>query len=376
MRKLVYLDNAATTKIDEQVAKYINDNLNNYYANPSSNHSLGRSSRYLLEKSRMDIAKILNVKNDDIYFTHNATEANNIVINNFFYHLDVDTIITTKIEHPSVFNPIDSISKNKNNIDVKYLTLDKNGNIDIKELESNLKKSKKPAVSIMHANNEIANINDIKQIAILCKQNGGLFHSDMVQTIGHYDIDLSDIGLDFACFSPHKFHGPKGVGVLYKNDNININPIAYGGNQEKNIIPGTENIHAISAAALSLKIALDRLEQDKKHILNIKRYFISKLQDNFSKDIYFSGNCCRLEDSLYNMVNVSFPNKISLDFLLDINNIAVSKGSVCNLQKYSKVIACIDENYQNRSNIRFSFSRYNKIDEIDYVIEVLKKIFY
>tara|TARA_B100000902_G_scaffold389592_1_gene437002 strand:- start:3986 stop:5122 length:1137 start_codon:yes stop_codon:yes gene_type:complete len=376
MKKRVYLDNAATTQIDKSIIDLMLNLMNNDYGNPSSQHSLGRTTRSIIETSRKSISSILNTSPGNIFFTSGGTEADNMAIKCGIYNYDIKHAITTRTAHHAVLYPLEDLAK-KGDIELSYVDVNSNGEVCLDNLDQILKNKPRSFVSIMHANNEIGTIQDIKKIGDVCSQYDAIFHSDTVQTVGHYLIDLIDINVHFITASAHKFHGPKGIGFLYISDNISVDPLILGGSQERNMRAGTENLYGIAGMSKAMEIAYSNLTEDKKYISSVKGYMITELEKNI-KGIEFFGNSNKLDDSLYTVLSCKFPenkNSEMLLFNLDINGISCSGGSACTsgTNKGSHVLKIIDPK-NNRQGIRFSFSKYNTKDDIDYVINKLKTL--
>jgi cysteine desulfurase len=269
----IYFDNAATTRIDSSVLKTISTVMQDNYGNPSSTHSFGRSSRTIVEKARKSIAEEFNVSTSEIFFTSGGTESDNMVLISAVRDLKVETIITSKVEHHAVLNVVKYLEKT-NSVKILYVNIDKNGCIDYQDLEHILdSNNSKTLVSLMHINNEIGSVLDIKRVGDICKKSNAIFHSDTVQSIGRYKMDLSTINVDFIVGSAHKFHGPKGVGFLYVNKNLDIEPIVIGGSQERGLRAGTESVHNIAGMETALLLAYENLEEDKKIHKKIKESF-------------------------------------------------------------------------------------------------------
>tara|TARA_B100000925_G_scaffold283996_1_gene258469 strand:+ start:1307 stop:2452 length:1146 start_codon:yes stop_codon:yes gene_type:complete len=370
----IYLDNAATTKVRDQVVDAMSTVIKNEYGNPSSTHSYGRSSKSIVELSRKEISEILNVKSSEIVFTSGGTEGDNMIIRNCVNNLGIQHIITTKIEHHAVTHTIDDLL-NTNKIKISFVKLSKLGEVDLEDLENILKKSdQKCLVSLMHINNEIGNITDIDAVSKICKKYNSLFHSDTVQSVGHYDLDFEKIKVDFFVASAHKFHGPKGIGFAFIRKNTNLGSYITGGMQEKGLRAGTESVHNIVGMSEALKISTRNLKSEKKYISELKSYFISEIKNKI-KDIKFNGLCEYENKSTYTLVNVLLPIKRETGglfmFKLDMKGIACSKGSACQSgsDSGSHVLREIQNNEDNkRVSLRFSFSIYNTKDEVDYVI--------
>jgi cysteine desulfurase len=378
MRK-VYLDSAATTQMRDEVIDKMTEVMKGFYGNPSSTHSYGRSSKSLIENARKSIAGILNVSASEIVFTSGGTEADNLALNSAVRDLGVRRIITSKIEHHAVLYTVDQL-KECYDIQVEYVKLDSFGQVDLKHLKELLSSSsEKTLVSLMHVNNEVGNLLDVKSVGKLCKENSALFHCDMVQSIGHYEVDLAEVPVDFTAVSAHKFHGPKGVGFAFVRKNSGLKPLIFGGEQERGHRAGTESVHNIVGLEESLKLAYANLEKEKEFISSLKSYFIEQLEKEIP-GVKFNGHSKDFEKSTYTLINVCLPisaeKALMLLFQLDLKGIACSKGSACQSgsDKGSHVLsAFLSEEDLKKPSIRFSFSRYNTKDEIDYVVGVLKE---
>ena len=376
----IYLDNAATTKVRDEIVDTMSTIIKNEYGNPSSTHSYGRSSKSIVELSRKEISNILNVKSSEIIFTSGGTEGDNMIIRNCVNNLDVRHIITTKIEHHAVTHTIDDLLNN-HKIKVSFVKLSKSGDVDLKDLENILKNSdQKCLVTLMHINNEIGNITDIEAVSKICKKYNSLFHSDTVQSVGHYDLDFEKIKVDFFVASAHKFHGPKGIGFAFVRKNTNLGPYITGGMQEKGLRAGTESVHNIVGMSEALKISAKNLNSEKKYISELKSYFISQIKKKI-KDVKFNGLCADLNKSTYTIVNVLLPIKRETGglfmFKLDLKGIACSKGSACQSgsDSGSHVLREIQNNEDNeRVSLRFSFSIFNTKEEVDYVTDQINSL--
>ena len=376
----VYLDNAATTQIRDKVIDKMLQVSKNHYGNPSSTHSFGRSSRTLIESSRKKIAGHLNVSPSEIIFMSGGTEADNCILRSAVRDLGVKHLISSKIEHHAVTHTLDQL-KVDYPIEISYVKLDSFGNIDYADLELILKSSQsKTLVSLMHINNEIGNILDMSLVSDLCKKYNSLFHSDTVQSVGHYKLDLSLLDIDFIVASAHKFHGPKGIGFAYVKNTNPIKPLIFGGSQEKGCRAGTESVHNIVGMSEALDISINKMEKEVDHIKKIKSYFIDRLK-NVIKGVEFNGLSSNLDDSTYTLVNVRFPiskEKSALFlFQLDMKGIACSKGSACQsgADAGSHVLNNVLTVDQNKFvSLRFSFSIYNTIKQIDYVVTQLNEL--
>lgn len=373
----VYFDNAATTSLDPRVLEEILPILQNNYGNPSSIHTLGRQAKTLVEKSRKTIAQLLNTSPAEIFFTSGGTEADNTAIKSTVETRNLKRIISSKTEHHAVLHTLEHLEKN-NKIQIDWVELNKNGDINLNSLEDLLAQNKEQTlVSLMHANNEIGNLLPIKEVSEICKQHQAIFHSDTVQTMGYIPYDLQNLEIDFLVGSAHKFHGPKGVGFMYVNAKNKINPFMHGGAQERNLRGGTENIYGIVGLAKALEIAYSELESNKTHIESLKKYFIKKLSFVIP-NIEFNGSSGDTTNSFYKVLNVGFPPSENADmmlFNLDINKIYVSGGSACasGTNIGSHVLTALNTNPDSAA-IRFSFSKNNTKDEIDFVISKLSEI--
>ncbi|PQV46300.1 cysteine desulfurase [Jejuia pallidilutea] len=375
----VYFDNAATTQMREEVISVMTEVMKNNYGNASSSYSLGRLSKSLIETSRKTIAKFLNASASEIIFTSGGTEADNLILHSAVKDLGIRHIITSKIEHHAVLHTVEALKKDYN-IAVSYLQVDGNGTIDFDELEKLLRENTKTLVSLMHVNNEIGNILDIKKVADVCKAYNALFHSDAVQAIGHYPLDLQDIKVDFLAASAHKFHGPKGVGFAFVRKNSGLKPLIIGGEQERGLRAGTESVHNIAGLETAMTLAYNNLDSEMEYIRNLKSYFISKIKSEIP-DAGFNGMSGDLKSSTYTLINVRLPiaaNKSSMFlFQLDLKGVACSRGSACQSgsNKKSHVLSeILNKEDLEKPSIRLSFSKYNTKAEIDYVVGVLKAL--
>lgn len=375
----IYFDNAATTPVREEVIAKMQDALVNSYGNPSSIHGFGRSAKTEIEQARKTIAKYLNAQASEIIFTSGGTEADNMILRSAVKDMGVQTIITSKIEHHAVLHTAEALQK-QFGIHIEFVDLDSFGNPDIQHLEKLLlTDDSKKLVSLMHVNNEIGNILDLQEIAVICKAHGALFHSDTVQSIGHFEWDVQTTPIDFMVASAHKFHGPKGVGFAFIRKNTNLEPLILGGSQERGYRAGTEPLHNIVGLKEAFVAAYDDLEEERKYITGLKEYFIKKIKVAIP-EVEFNGYSGNLERSTYTLVNVCLPfskeKSQMLLFHMDLKGIACSEGSACQsgASGGSHVLAEIlsDEELQKPS-VRFSFSKYNTREEVDYVIEVLKE---
>ena len=372
----VYFDNAATTPISKKVLDKMIPYMEDGFGNPSSIHKRGREIKSVIEKSRSKVADILSCEPGEIFFTSGGTEADNMFIINTVLEKKIDTVITSKVEHHAVLHCCDYLNKTQN-INIKYVSINDNGEVDLDDLEKITSNNKNSLVSLMHGNNEIGNINDLKAISKICEKNNVIFHSDTVQTIGHYAIDLNKINIQGIVGSAHKFHGPKGIGFLYLNNKHKISPFIHGGAQERNMRGGTENVYGIVGLSEALTLAYENMATHKEKIIALKSHMIESLKQKV-KGVKFNGLSSDLDNSLYTVLNTSIPNVDDQQmflFNLDINNIAASAGSACSSgsDSGSHVLKEIktEEGYVN---VRFSFSKYNSIEEVDYVINKIVEI--
>ena len=375
----IYFDNAATTQIDLKVIEQMKSVMSDNFGNPNSTHSYGRSSRTLIEKARKTIANQFNASTSEIYFTSCGTESDNMVLISAVRDLNVKTIITSKVEHKAVLNVVKYLEETES-IDLKYVNVSNDGLIDYDHLETLLKKcNNKCLVSLMHINNEIGSKLDLNLVGNLCKDNNALFHSDTVQSIGKYDFDLSKLNIDFIVGSAHKFHGPKGIGFVYINKNLKLNPFIIGGNQERGMRAGTESVHNISGMELAFINSYTNIQENNNHISSLKSTFIEKIKKDIP-EIKFNGSCDDDSLSSFSILNICLPipkeKAVLLEFNLDMKGIACSRGSACQSGSNtgSHVLNSIlsDEDL-NKPSLRFSFSKYNNNKEVEKVINVLKE---
>lgn len=376
----VYLDNAATTKIRDEVIEAMTSNMRETFGNPSSLHSFGRLSKSIIETCRKSIANQFNVSAGEIFFTSGGTEADNLILRSAVKDLGVKRIITTKIEHHAVLHTVDRLKEEFQNISVEYLTLNAKGDIDVKDLETLLSQPIKTLVSLMHINNEIGNILDLKTVAEICKTYKALFHSDTVQSVGHYELNLKEIPIDFMVASAHKFHGPKGIGFAFVRKNSGLKPLIHGGEQERGLRAGTESVHNIVGLDRALKLSYENLEKEANYLKNLKSYFIDRLTAEIP-NVHFNGNSGDIEKGTYTLVNVCLPiasNKTAMFlFQLDLKGIACSKGSACqsgSSQNSHVLSEILNEENLSKPSIRFSFSIYNTKEDMDYVVDALKSL--
>ncbi len=372
---MIYLDNAASTSIEPEVIELMCRLTGENFGNPSSIHEHGRRSKLLIENSRKRIATLLGVSSSEIIFTSGGTEANNLILWSCLLDLKIKHFVTSPLEHPAVLKTLENISKHFD-LKISYVNVNSEGHIDIGHLDLLLKNSPPSVVSLMHANNEIGNLLPVKQVKKMCDKHNALFHSDTVQTIGKYQINLHSLGFDFAVASAHKFHGPKGAGFVYTKSGIEIKPFITGGVQERNIRAGTENVYGIAGMALALELAMKDIEKNQKYIAGLKQNLKEKIKQEIP-EIEFYGD--ESKEGLYTIVNLRLPANERSEMLphkLDIEGICVSGGSACSSgsSKPSHVISSLGLKPE-RPSLRISFSKYNKQDEVDKLIRALKKIY-
>jgi len=371
----IYLDNAATTAIDKDVLEVMKNTMEFQFGNPSSIHAHGREVRTIIENARKSVAKLLNTSPAEIFFTSGGTEADNMAINCAINDYGITHAITSKIEHHAVLHTLEVLEKN-GKIKLSYVNLDENGHVILEHLEELLANNERSFVSLMHANNELGNLIDLEKIGDICEKYNAIFHSDTVQTLGHYAHDLSKLKVHFITCAAHKLHGPKGVGFLYINHNIKIKPMIHGGAQERNMRGGTENVYGIVGLAKALEIAYAELNEHQEYIQNLKSYMIEQLKYNIP-GISFNGDI-NPDKSLYTVLNVSFPESEMGEmmlFSLDIAGISASGGSACSSGSNvgSHVLTAIGSP-SNRAAVRFSFCKYNTKEEIDIVVKKLLEL--
>ncbi|SNR55715.1 cysteine desulfurase [Flavobacterium sp. ov086] len=375
MMKKVYLDNASTTAMRPEVIQEMTKVMTEDFGNPSSTHSFGRNGKTVLELSRKSIAKHLNCSAQEIIFTSGGTEADNWILRSAVEDLKVERIITTKIEHHAVLYTTMALQSDYN-IQVDYVNINPDGSIDLTHLSNLLSEDKKTIVSLMHVNNETGTILDLDRVGVICKQYGVLFHSDTVQSIGKTEIDLQQIPVDFIVASAHKFHGPKGVGFAFVRKNSGLQPLIFGGEQEKGLRAGTEAVHQIAGMAKALSLSYENLDEERKYITDLKMYLIEQLELHFP-DFRINGK----KEDFYNIINIILPfsqDKTSmLLFSLDMKGIAVSRGSACQSGsiKPSHVLKeMLSEEDLKLPNLRISFSHYNTKEDIDWLVQSLKTL--
>jgi cysteine desulfurase len=371
----IYFDNAATTPLDKEVLDAMMPYLTEKFGNPSSIYSYGRETRMAVESARKSVARILNAHPAEIFFTSGGTESSNTAITASVRDLGCTHIISSPIEHHATLHTVEHLS-HSGQASLSYVKVLPNGHIDMDDLEQLLSGTEeKSLVTLMHANNEIGTLLDLHAVGNLCKLYGAIFHSDTVQTVGHYPFDLRNTPVHFITAASHKFHGPKGVGLLYINENVKINPLINGGSQERNMRAGTENLYGIVGFAKALELATARYEEDSAHIRGLKLYMMEQLKKHIL-GVSFNGD--PVGRSLYTVLSVSFPKTEKSEMILfnmDIHHICASGGSACTsgADQGSHVIRAINNN-PNQVTVRFSFSKGNTRAEIDQVVEKLREL--
>lgn len=374
----VYLDNAATTAMDDRVIEAMLPFMKSHYGNPSSVHSQGREVRTAIERARKKVAELLNATPSEIFFTSGGTEADNTAIVCGIESHGIKHAITSPLEHHAVLHTLEVCEK-KGLIKLSILDVNEKGEIDLFQLEELLKANPNSLVSLMHANNEIGNLNDLEKIGTLCKEYGAFYHSDTVQTMGHYTHNLKELPINSLVAGGHKFHGPKGSGFLYVNKDKKIHPFIHGGAQERNMRGGTENVIGIIGITKALELAYEEMESHQQHVGAIKQHFIKSLTEAIP-EVQFNGLSAEMDKSLYTVLNVSLPpseaNRGMLLFNLDLEGISASGGSACSSGATvgSHVLRALNHKPE-RDAVRFSFSRFNTIEEVDYTISKLKELY-
>lgn len=371
----VYLDNAATTPLDPEVIKVMTETMQENYGNPSSIHAHGRQVKTIVEKARKTVAHLLKASPAEIFFTSGGTEADNMAIVRSIMDLGIKHAITSPIEHHAVLHTLEEQEK-LGNITLNLVRIDAEGNVDLTHLRELLSENPRTFVSLMHANNEIGNLTDIKNVSQICREFNAVFHSDTVQTMGHYPHDLTELDIDFITGAGHKFHGPKGVGFLYINAKNKIKPLIYGGAQERNMRGGTENVYGIVGLAKALEISYEQMDEHHAHIQALKDYMKEELQKAIP-DVRFNG-VTTANNSLYTVLNVSLPCTGIADMLLfslDIAGVSASGGSACSSGSEigSHVLQALNCD-PNRPSVRFSFSKYNTKEDIDFAVKTVKDL--
>ena len=371
----IYLDNAATTQLDPEVLEAMLPLMTEQFGNPSSIHSHGRKVRTAIEKARKTVASLLNTSPAEIFFTSGGTEADNTAIRSSIETYGLTHAITSPLEHHAVLHTLEHLGQ-QGTVRLSLVNVDEKGHIDLAHLETLLQANPRSLVSLMHGNNEIGNLLNLNRVGELCRAYNAIFHSDTVQTMGHFRHNLQQLPVDFIVGAGHKFHGPKGVGFLYVNaEHVKIHPFMYGGAQERNMRGGTENVYGIIGLAKALEIAYRDMEAHQQHITTLKRRMIEQLREKMP-EVQFNGDSADVDNSLYTVLNVSLPASELNDMLLfnlDIARISASGGSACSSGSNvgSHVLAALPGLDQNRGYVRFSFGKYNTTEEIDHAVNTL-----
>ncbi len=374
----VYFDNAATTPMRAEVISAMHEVMQTAYGNPSSTHGFGRAAKALLENARKSIAAHFNASAQEIIFTSGGTESDNMILRCAVKDLGVTTIISSPLEHHAILHALDQLEAE--GVTVHYVDHDADGELNYEHLETLLAQdTTKKLVTLMYVNNEIGNLLDVGRVGALCKEHSALFHSDAVQSVGHFKMDMQELPMDFFSAAAHKFHGPKGVGFSFVRKQTQIKPFILGGAQERGLRAGTESVHNVVGMQKALDIAYAQLEEERSHILQLKSRFITELRALFP-DVQFNGKCSNMDASTYTVVNVGLPvpeDKAGLlDFHLDLKGVACSKGSACQSGsgKGSHVIGALQQKGSpDLPALRFSFSGFNTEAEVAYVMEVLRE---
>lgn len=375
----IYFDNAATTPMHKEVVSYMTEVLKQEYGNPSSTHAYGRSAKSIIETARKEIANKLKAHPTEIIFTSGGTEAVNFILKGCVQGLGVKRIISSRIEHHAVLHSLDALEA-EFGTKIDYVKVDEKGFVDLAHLEELLKQSdKKTLVSLMHVNNEVGTLLDIHAVGDLCAKYQTLFHSDTVQSIGHFPMDFSQNKVHFATAAAHKFHGPKGVGFAYIRKGSGLEPLIHGGAQERGMRAGTEPVYAIAGMHKAVTLAYDNLATSSAYIVDLKNHFITELRKAIP-GVIFNGACVDQDNSTYTLVNFSLPiskkKSLLLLFQLDLKGIACSQGSACQSGSAtgSHVLhELLGEEAEDYSALRFSFSTFNTKEEVDYAVSVLKE---
>nr|WP_314286982.1 cysteine desulfurase family protein [uncultured Capnocytophaga sp.] len=378
----IYFDHAATTPLYPEVVEKMSEVLQEQYGNASATYALGRSAKSIVEGSRKLLAKGLNALPSELIFTSGGTEANNFILRSCVRDLGVRVVITSTIEHHAVLHPLEALAK-EYPIVIAYVGLTEKGEIDLEDLERLLSqyRDQKTLVSLMHINNEIGNVLPLGKVAKLCKEYDAYFHSDTVQSVGHYPIDLQEIAVDFITASAHKFHGPKGIGFAFIRKGIVLHSLLFGGEQEKGLRAGTESVHNIAGMAEAFRISYAHLEENIDYVKSYKSSFITALKAHFPDIIINGRGSDGIEESSYSIVNIGFPSlsqqNDTLLFQLDLKGIACSKGSACqsgSVQVSHVLSSFLPVSSLQYPSLRFSFSVFNKVEEIDFLVKTLKEI--
>jgi len=373
---MIYLDNAATTPLDPEVFDAMKPFMLEDFGNPSSTHAHGRKVRAAIESARKKIAELLHCTPGEIIFTSGGTEADNAILTSAVHTYGIQHAISTPIEHHAVEQTLEQLKHR--GLNLHMVKLDDKGHVDLSHLEALLKQYPNALVSLMHANNEIGNLLDLKRVGELCQAHGAYFHSDTVQTVGHYRHNLGDIRVHGMAAAAHKFHGPKGTGFMFIRKDKKLQPFVWGGGQERNMRGGTENVYGIIGLAKALEIAYRDMDEHIRHIQGLKARMIDQLRQNIP-GVSFNGDCCNLDKSLYTVLSVSLPESDDsgmLLFNLDLQGISASGGSACSSGAVggSHVLGALYPE-SKRGAVRFSFSKFNTTQDIDTAVAKLAELF-
>jgi cysteine desulfurase len=371
----IYLDNAATTALDPEVIEAILPFLTTHYANPSSAHGAGRRVKEAVDQARRTVAQLLGASPDEIYFTAGATEGINLALSGAIQAYDLNHVITSRIEHKAVLQTLKRHEKD-GDIETSFVKLDERGNVDLYHLENLLRANPRTLIALMHGNNEIGNVTDIQAIGVLARRYNAVFFTDTTQTMGKVRFDLHEANIDFLVGSAHKFHGPKGIGFIYINKKHRLKPLIYGGGQERGQRGGTENVVGIVGLAKALEVSYRNLEASRNKVSKLKQYLVSKLAISGIEGICYNGESKSIENSVANVLNVSFPclSTGSIVAKLDQIGIQVSGGSACSGGGASHVILALACE-ADKENVRFSFSKFNTFEELDHVVDAIARIY-
>jgi cysteine desulfurase len=373
---MIYLDNAATTPLDPEVFDAMKPFMLEDFGNPSSTHAHGRKVRAAIESARKKIAELLHCTPGEIIFTSGGTEADNAILTSAVHTYGIQHAISTPIEHHAVEQTLEQLAHR--GLNLHMVNLDEKGHVDMNHLETLLKQHPNALVSLMHANNEIGNLLDLQRVGELCHTHGAYFHSDTVQTVGHYKHDLSQLHVHGITAAAHKFHGPKGVGFMFIRKDKKLKPFVHGGAQERNMRGGTENTYGIIGLAKALEIAYRDMDDHIRHIQGLKTRMIDQLRQNIP-GVTFNGDCSNLDQSLYTVLSVSLPESDDngmLLFNLDLQGISASGGSACSSGAVggSHVLGALYPE-SKRGAVRFSFSKFNTTQHIDTAVAKLAELF-
>lgn len=374
--KKIYLDNAATTPVYEEVIAAIAESMRAVFGNPSSTHQYGRTAKAAIENARKKIALQVGATASEIIFTSGGSEADNLILNNAVENLGVTRIITSELEHHAVLNVVKEL-KNQQKVAVQYVKTNDDGIVDLVDLRALLSSDKnKTLVSLMFVNNEIGTILEVEKIGVICKEYKALFHTDAVQAVGHFDIDLESLAVDFLAASAHKFHGPKGIGFAYFKKGFGVKPMLYGGVQEKGARAGTEAVSLIVGMELALRQSLLNWKRDVSYIYDLKKKFVELLQEEIPL-LKFNGASSDLKKTTVTILNVRLPKELPLLlFQLDMLGISVSGGSACQSgsRQGSHVLkSLLSHKHQMHTSLRFSFSKFTRWEDLQYVVGILKE---